>query len=83
MKLIGNDLKTPLYPEFYLNFASMVSRSQLENLATVAVQNAAAPLIKKVFDQYMNFVSRISCTNDDKNVCFSVLSQILRHLLRY
>ena len=57
IKLIGSDLKGPLYREFYINFASMVSRSQLEELATLAVESNTTTMVKKVFDQYMDFVA--------------------------
>jgi hypothetical protein len=57
IRRIGEDLKAPLYKHVYINFASMVSRSQLESLAVLAVENSATTLIKKVLDQYMNFVA--------------------------
>ena len=55
--LIVKDLMNNLYGEYYLSFASRISRPSLESLAQGAVKANAAQKISRVEDQYMAFVS--------------------------
>ncbi|KAI5694742.1 hypothetical protein M8J75_004471 [Diaphorina citri] len=50
-----------LYDSYYLNFISAISRQNLEDLATAALQHNCVGNIHKVFDQYLNFI----CLEDD------------------
>jgi sec1 family domain-containing protein 1 len=52
-----DDLRNELYESYYLNFISPIPRDQLEEIAQVAVSTNSSQLIKKVFDQYLNFIS--------------------------
>jgi len=54
---IVKDLESGLYPSFYINFASAVPRSLLEDLAQGALKGSAAQKVAGVFDRYMSFVS--------------------------
>mmetsp|Transcript_69130 Transcript_69130/g.202434 ORF Transcript_69130/g.202434 Transcript_69130/m.202434 type:complete len:645 (+) Transcript_69130:116-2050(+) len=54
---IVKDLEQGLYPSSYINFASAVPRSLLEDLAQGALKGSAAQKVAGVFDRYMSFVS--------------------------
>ncbi|RWS30845.1 sec1 family domain-containing protein 1-like protein [Leptotrombidium deliense] len=54
---ICQDLRNHLYDNYYLNFISPVSRAKLEDLATAALQGDAQTCVRKVYDQYLNFIS--------------------------
>lgn len=54
---ICQDFRNNLYDFYYLNFVAPISRAKLEELATVALQSNCATSIKKVYDQYLNFIS--------------------------
>ncbi|KAL1450814.1 hypothetical protein WDU94_003134, partial [Cyamophila willieti] len=58
---IAQDFQANLYDSFYLNFISAISRQNLEDLATAALQHNCVGNIHKVFDQYLNFI----CLEDD------------------
>mmetsp|Transcript_6682 Transcript_6682/g.17027 ORF Transcript_6682/g.17027 Transcript_6682/m.17027 type:complete len:642 (-) Transcript_6682:41-1966(-) len=57
IKRIGQDLAKGLYESCYINFASAVPRSLLEELARSAMQAGAAHKIAGVFDRYVSFTS--------------------------
>lgn len=54
---IVKDLTSDLYGEYYLSFASRISRPLLESLAQGAVKAKASQKISRIEDQYMAFVS--------------------------
>ncbi|XP_037799503.1 sec1 family domain-containing protein 1-like [Penaeus monodon] len=54
---IGQDFSDGLYSSYYLNFISPISRQKMEDLALAALQAGCQSNIKKVFDQYVNFIS--------------------------
>lgn len=54
---ICSDLRSRLYDRFYLNFITAVSREKLEQLAAAALQGNCAGSVKKVYDQYVDFIS--------------------------
>lgn len=54
---VCGDLEQGLYDSYHLNFISALPRPRLEELASTAVHAAALPAVKKVFDQYLNFIS--------------------------
>lgn len=54
---ICGDMRSRLYDQFYFNFITPISRQKLEDLASAALQANCTNCIKKVFDQYLNFVS--------------------------
>jgi hypothetical protein len=54
---ICGDLRSRLYDRFYLNFVTPVSREKLEQLAAAALQGNCAACVKKVYDQYLDFIS--------------------------
>ncbi|KAM4690169.1 sec1 family domain-containing protein 1 [Rhinophrynus dorsalis] len=54
---ICQDLRTPLYESYYLNFISAISRSKLEDIASAALSANTVSLVSKVFDQYLNFIT--------------------------
>jgi len=54
---IAKDLELGLYPSCYINFASAVPRSLLEDLAQGALRANAAQKVAAVYDRYMSFVS--------------------------
>eukprot|EP00929_Paragymnodinium_shiwhaense_P037017 TRINITY_DN19798_c0_g1_i2.p1 TRINITY_DN19798_c0_g1~~TRINITY_DN19798_c0_g1_i2.p1 ORF type:complete len:639 (-),score=113.12 TRINITY_DN19798_c0_g1_i2:148-2064(-) len=57
IKRICEDLGKGLYESCYINFASSVPRSLLEELARGAMQANAAQKVIGVFDRYVSFVS--------------------------
>mmetsp|Transcript_93178 Transcript_93178/g.290505 ORF Transcript_93178/g.290505 Transcript_93178/m.290505 type:complete len:645 (+) Transcript_93178:124-2058(+) len=54
---IAKDLEQGLYPSSYINFASAVPRSLLEDLAQGTLKANAAHKVSAVYDRYMSFVS--------------------------
>nr|XP_053650238.1 sec1 family domain-containing protein 1-like [Cherax quadricarinatus] len=54
---IGQDFNDGLYSAYYLNFISPISRQKMEDLALAALQAGCQGSIKKVYDQYVNFIS--------------------------
>ncbi|XP_045129903.1 sec1 family domain-containing protein 1-like [Portunus trituberculatus] len=54
---IGQDFNDGLYSSYYLNFISPISRQKMEDLALAALQAGCQASIKKVYDQYVNFIS--------------------------
>lgn len=54
---ICQDFRNNLYGSYYLNFISPISRTKLEELATVALQSNCNTKVSKIYDQYLNFVS--------------------------
>ncbi|XP_071515570.1 sec1 family domain-containing protein 1 isoform X4 [Panulirus ornatus] len=54
---IGQDFSDGLYSSYYLNFISPISRQKMEDLALAALQAGCQANIKKVYDQYVNFIS--------------------------
>lgn len=57
IKRIVEDLAKGLYESCYINFASAVPRSLLQELARGALQANAAQKVAGVFDRYVSFVS--------------------------
>uniref|UniRef100_A0AC35TSG9 Sec1 family domain-containing protein 1 n=1 Tax=Rhabditophanes sp. KR3021 TaxID=114890 RepID=A0AC35TSG9_9BILA len=55
--LISNDLKSNMYDGYYINMISPMSRPQLEQLATAAVQGNTMSGVQKLTDQYLSFIS--------------------------
>jgi len=55
------DLGNQLYGGYHYNFISPVSRPQLEDIATAALQAGCEHLVQRLFDQYTNFI----CLEDD------------------
>eukprot|EP00899_Mesostigma_viride_P021346 jgi/Mesvir1/29212/Mv08629-RA.2 len=51
------DASSGLYDHFYLNFSSSLPRVLLENLAAGTVRSESVPRVKKIFDQYLNFLT--------------------------
>ncbi|XP_076048320.1 sec1 family domain containing Slh [Oratosquilla oratoria] len=54
---IGQDFADGLYSSYHLNFISPISRQKMEDLALSALQAGCEAHIKKVYDQYVNFIS--------------------------
>lgn len=54
---ICKDLTNHIYDAYYLNFISPLSRSKLEAIADAALMSDSAQKIKKVYDQYLNFIA--------------------------
>jgi len=54
---ICNDMRSHLYDQFFFNFITPISRQKLEDLASAALQASCSNSIRKVFDQYLNFIS--------------------------
>ncbi|KAF0299382.1 Sec1 family domain-containing protein 1 [Amphibalanus amphitrite] len=57
LRRICQDLADNVYDSYYFNFLAPISRQKLELLATAALQANCAASIKKVFDQYVHFIS--------------------------
>lgn len=72
---ICRDLASHLYDAYYLNFISPISRSKLEQIADAALLSDSAISVKKVYDQYLNFIA----LEDD----FFILREKDRHLVSY
>ena len=66
---IGQDFSSGLHSMYHLNFTSAISRAKMENLAQAALQANCQTSVKRICDQYMNFV----CLEDDM---FSLSSQV-------
>lgn len=56
VKLIINDVNADLYSAFYINFTSSISRTVLEEFAKEISLTGKADRIKKMFDQYTDFI---------------------------
>lgn len=54
---IAQDFSAGLYSSYYLNFSSPISRQKMEDLAQAAVEAGVQADIKKVYDQFVNFIS--------------------------
>jgi hypothetical protein len=72
---ICRDLANHLYDSYYLNFISPISRSKLEAIADAALLSDSANNVKKVYDQYLNFIA----LEDD----FFILREKDKHLISY
>lgn len=46
-----------MYDEYHLNFISAISRQKLEDLSAAALSAGCVANIRKVFDQYVNFIT--------------------------
>uniref|UniRef100_A0A5S6R489 Sec1 family domain containing 1 n=1 Tax=Trichuris muris TaxID=70415 RepID=A0A5S6R489_TRIMR len=57
IEALCNDFVGGLYESYFLNFISPLARPYLEDLATAAVKANVLSQVRKVFDQYMNFIS--------------------------
>lgn len=57
IEAICNDLSNHLYDYYYLNFLTPLPRSKLELIANKALMSNSAGSIKRVYDQYLNFIS--------------------------
>lgn len=51
------DCANHLYDSFHFNFASSISHTLLEDLASSALESGSVGQISKIFDQYINFIS--------------------------
>lgn len=51
------DLGNQLYGGYHYNFISPVSRPQLEDIATAALQAGCEHQVQRLFDQYTNFIT--------------------------
>jgi len=56
VRRIGEDLASGLYGQYHFHFISPVSRQRLEDLANAAVSAGVAQNVRKVYDQYVNFI---------------------------
>lgn len=72
---ICQDLASHLYDSYYLNFISPISRSKLEAIADAALLSDSANNVKKIYDQYLNFIA----LEDD----FFILREKDKHLVSY
>lgn len=72
---ICQDLATHLYDSYYFNFISPISRSKLEAIADAALMSDSALNVKKVYDQYLNFIA----LEDD----FFILREKDKHQISY
>lgn len=54
---ICKDLTNHIYDSYYFNFISPISRSKLEDIADAALLSDSAMNVKKVYDQYLNFIA--------------------------
>uniref|UniRef100_A0A2P2HY43 Sec1 family domain-containing protein 1-like n=1 Tax=Hirondellea gigas TaxID=1518452 RepID=A0A2P2HY43_9CRUS len=54
---IAQDFSSGLYTSYYLNFSSPISRHKMEDLAQAALVAGVQADIKKVYDQFVNFIS--------------------------
>jgi len=69
------DLSNHLYDSYYFNFISPISRSKLEQIADAALLSDSATSVKKVYDQYLNFIA----LEDD----FFILREKDKHMISY
>ena len=58
---LDQDLGNNLYGGYHYNFISPVSRPQLEDIATAALQAGCEQNVQRLFDQYTNFI----CLEED------------------
>lgn len=72
---ICRDLTNHLYDSYYLNFIAPISRSKLETIANAALLSDSAINVKKVYDQYLNFIA----LEDD----LFILRESEKHLVSY
>ncbi len=56
LRRIGEDMRAGLYGAYYFNFVSPIQRQRLEDLAGAAIQANAVQQVRKLYDQYVNFV---------------------------
>lgn len=54
---ICRDLTSHIYDSYYFNFISPISRSKLETIANASLLSNSATNVKKVYDQYLNFIA--------------------------
>ncbi|KAI0984410.1 hypothetical protein GJ496_007744 [Pomphorhynchus laevis] len=77
---ICEDFKSNLYKCYYINFLTHSSRALLERLADSAVECGISHLIRKVYDQYSNFISLednfFILTQRDERMSFYALNRI-------
>ncbi|KII64716.1 Sec1 family domain-containing protein 1 [Thelohanellus kitauei] len=57
LKRLCSDLTNQLYPKFYISFIKPIHRVQLEYLAQTTMEFGCKSLIKKIFDEYLHFIS--------------------------
>jgi len=57
LRRICQDLAENVYDAYYFNFLAPISRQRLEDLATASLRANCAANVKKVFDQYVHFIS--------------------------
>lgn len=77
---ICQDISSHLYESYYLNFISPISRSKLETIADAALLSDSAVNVKKVYDQYLNFIALeddlfILREKDKEKVSFHAISR--------
>ena len=56
LRRITEDLRAGVYGSYYFNFISPIGRSRLEDLASAAVGAGQVQQIRKLYDQYVNFI---------------------------
>lgn len=54
---ICKDLDSYMYDSYYLNFISPLTRSKLESIADSALLSDSVDRVKKIYDQYLNFIA--------------------------
>lgn len=54
---ICQDLTNHLYDSYYLNFIAPISRSKLETIADASLLSNSAVNVRKIYDQYLNFIA--------------------------
>ncbi|KAF2358375.1 Sec1-like protein [Trinorchestia longiramus] len=54
---IAQDFSAGLYTSYYLNFSTPISRHKMEDLAQAAMLAGVQADIKRVYDQFVNFIS--------------------------
>ena len=56
LRRIAEDLRAGVYGSYYFNFISPIGRGRLEDLASAAVGAGQVQQIRKLYDQYVNFI---------------------------
>ncbi|TPX32642.1 hypothetical protein SmJEL517_g04337 [Synchytrium microbalum] len=56
IKKLTEDISKKLYDSYYINFATVVPRFLLEQLASAVVSGGLANQIAQVYDQYLNYI---------------------------
>lgn len=56
IKYIANDLANDLYELYYVNFASSLSRTLLEDFAVQTTASGTSHQVAQIYDQYLNFL---------------------------